>query len=40
MLDKELGNLKVIGLGPGKIDHLTLGAYEALQRVDKLFFKN
>ncbi|KXS45673.1 MULTISPECIES: nucleoside triphosphate pyrophosphohydrolase [unclassified Candidatus Frackibacter] len=39
MLDKELGNLKVIGLGPGKIDHLTLGAYEALQRVDKLFLR-
>lgn len=40
MLDTEqIGDLKIIGLGPGKFKDLTLAAYEALQKADKLFLR-
>ncbi|MCK8824910.1 nucleoside triphosphate pyrophosphohydrolase [Fuchsiella alkaliacetigena] len=39
-MDKdELGSLQIVGLGPGDLGDLTLAAYEALQKADKLFLR-
>ncbi|SJZ74099.1 bifunctional methyltransferase/pyrophosphohydrolase YabN [Selenihalanaerobacter shriftii] len=38
-MESKKGTLTIIGLGPGKMEDLTLGAHKALEEVDKLFIR-